>query len=141
MTASDHDHEKVQHIEPEHNVVNSLYADEDDSDVDSLSKTRTDLLVAVSEKELRKLRARERRNGSVWFGLGTFGMIGWSVAVPALIGIALGLWLDRHWPTPFSWTLTMLFLGFGIGCLNAWYWVTRERHQIDEIIDGNGVDD
>lgn len=99
------------------------------------SKTRTDLLAIVDEKEQRKLRARQRRNGSIWFGLGTFGMIGWSVAVPVLLGIASGLWLDRRWPTTFSWTLTMLFLGFTLGCLNAWYWVTRERRQIEQIVD------
>ena len=25
-----------------------------------------------------------------------------------------------------SWTLTFLFIGLGIGCLIAWYWVKRE---------------
>ena len=99
------------------------------------SKTRTDLLESISEKELRKLRARERHNGSVWFGLGTFGMIGWSVAVPALLGVAVGIWLDERWPATFSWTLTMLFLGFALGCLNAWYWVTRERQQIHRAVE------
>jgi predicted F0F1-ATPase subunit len=38
----------------------------------------------------------------VWFGLGMMGLIGWSVAVPTLLGAALGLWLDsRHPRKPF----------------------------------------
>ena len=26
------------------------------------------------------------------------GLIGWSVAVPTLLGAALGIWLDKHHP-------------------------------------------
>ncbi len=79
----------------------------------------------VQEKELRKLRARANPQ-SVWFGLGMFGLVGWSVAVPALVGIGLGVWIDRRWPSRFSWTLMLLFLGIAFGCLNAWRWVSRE---------------
>ena len=89
------------------------------------------LAVAVGEKETRKLRARRRREENVWFGLGMFGLVGWSVAVPTLALLALGIWIDRRWPTPYSWTLMLLLLGIGLGCLNAWYWVSRERHQIE----------
>jgi ATP synthase protein I len=60
-----------------------------------------------------------------------FGMIGWSVAVPTILGLALGLWLDRHWPLHFSWTLTLLLIGVALGCLNAWFWVSRERAPIE----------
>jgi ATP synthase protein I len=63
----------------------------------------------------------------VWFGLGMFGIVGWSVAIPTLAGIALGIYLDRHRPVGFSWTLTLLAVGVVIGCLNAWYWVQQER--------------
>jgi len=61
-----------------------------------------------------------------------FGVVGWSVAVPTLLGIALGLWLDRLWPGGFSWTLALLLAGVTLGCLNAWYWVSLERKGIDE---------
>ena len=53
--------------------------------------------------------ARSQR--SVWFGLGMFGLIGWSVAIPTLLGAALGQWVDKHYPGRFSWTLTLLLLG------------------------------
>jgi ATP synthase protein I len=60
-----------------------------------------------------------------------FGVIGWSVSVPTLIGIVLGVWLDRRWPGSFSWTLALLLAGVTVGCLNAWYWVSQEREEID----------
>ena len=60
-----------------------------------------------------------------------FGIIGWSVAVPTVACIALGVWIDTRWPSPYSWTLMLLFVGIVLGCVNAWYWVTRERRQID----------
>jgi ATP synthase protein I len=93
--------------------------------------TGHDLARTVGEKEARKLRARRRREESIWFGLGMFGMVGWSVAAPTLLLLALGVWIDRRWPGPYSWTLMLLLLGIGLGCLNAWYWVSRERRQIE----------
>lgn len=74
----------------------------------------------------RRLRARRRRARSVWFGLGMFGLVGWAVAVPTLIGIVLGLWLDQVAPQAFSWTLTLLLAGVVLGAINAWLWVERE---------------
>lgn len=83
----------------------------------------------VGRKAERKRRARDRRGPSAWFGLGMFGLVGWSVAVPTILGIALGIWLDRRWPGEVSWTLTFLFFGVGLGCLNAWYWVKQENRR------------
>jgi ATP synthase protein I len=74
----------------------------------------------------RRIRARRRRSRSIWFGLGMFGLVGWAVAVPTLIGIVLGLWLDRVAPQAFSWTLTLLLAGVVLGAINAWLWVERE---------------
>jgi ATP synthase protein I len=73
---------------------------------------------------------RERRRG-VWYGLGVFGMVGWSVTLPMLLGIALGWALDLRFSGRVSWTLTFLILGLVAGVLNAWYWVQRERRTIE----------
>ena len=89
------------------------------------------LIETVGRKEGRKLRARQRGGDSVWFGLGMFGIVGWSVAVPMLALLALGMWIDGRWPSPYSWTLMCLLLGIGLGCANAWYWITRERRAIE----------
>ena len=74
----------------------------------------------------RKLDALRSPDRSVWFGLGSIGLIGWSVVVPALLGTALGSWLDHHHPGRHAWTLALMFGGLSLGCLNAWRWVSQE---------------
>lgn len=84
----------------------------------------------VETKAARKLRAQRRKQRNFWAGVGMFGMVGWSVAVPTLLGAALGFWLDRHYPSVHSWTLTCLLAGLFLGCFNAWYWVDKENKAI-----------
>ncbi|MGA8854283.1 MAG: AtpZ/AtpI family protein [Christiangramia sp.] len=86
----------------------------------------------IGEKEKRKLKALHEDKRSVWAGLGTFGMVGWSVAVPTVLGIAAGLWLDENYPQPISWTITLLIVGLFIGCLIAWKWVARENKMMHQ---------
>ena len=89
-------------------------------------------------KARRKLQARRNPAPGVWFGLGMMGIIGWSVSVPTLLGAALGIWLDRRGGDTRSWTLALLVAGLGIGCLNAWFWVSRERTEMAEGEDQDG---
>ena len=93
-------------------------------------QARQELCRKVGTKESRKIRARREENRSVWFGLGMFGLVGWSVAIPTLAGIALGVWIDLKWPSRYSWTLMLLVIGIILGCVNAWFWVMRERKMI-----------
>jgi ATP synthase protein I len=86
----------------------------------------------VGASERRKLRSRRRRDRTLWIGVSTFGMIGWSVAVPTLLGAVLGLWLDRVWPAGFSWTVALILGGVVLGGLTAWHWVSRESRLIEE---------
>lgn len=82
----------------------------------------------VGEKEMRKVRARRAGDRSIWFGLGMFGVVGWSVAIPTLLGLALGIWIDASFPNRYSWTLMGLLIGLLVGCINAWYWLNSEGH-------------
>ncbi|MHB8067848.1 MAG: AtpZ/AtpI family protein [Desulfobaccales bacterium] len=86
----------------------------------------------TSRKEARKLKAKGRQGQGVWFGLGMFGLIGWSVALPALAGALLGAWIDRTWPSRYSWTLMLLLGGIILGSLNAWHWMGQERKKIEK---------
>ena len=88
-----------------------------------------DLEKQVGAKESRKMKGRREKDRSIWFGLGMFGLIGWSVAIPTLIGVAVGIWIDHTWPSRFSWTLMLLFIGVILGCVNAWHWVKRESRR------------
>jgi ATP synthase protein I len=84
----------------------------------------------VESKVIRKLKLKARVSRSVWMGLGTMGIVGWSVAVPTLLGLVLGIWVDKHYPTGFSWTLNLLIVGLIFGCLSAWLWVSKEGKAI-----------
>lgn len=90
---------------------------------------RKDFEHQVRQKSQRKLQAKQEGDRSLWLGIGVFGIVGWSVMVPTLLGIFLGIWLDRRFPSPYSWTLTGLFLGIVLGCWNAWSWIQREQNR------------
>jgi ATP synthase protein I len=83
----------------------------------------------VGRKAERRIKARQSGPRSVWFGMGMFGMVGWTVAVSTLLGVALGVWIDRTWPGRYSWTLTLLFAGLLAGLMNAWYWIRKESRD------------
>ena len=86
----------------------------------------------VARKEALRLRGLRHKDETVWFGLGMFGIIGWAVAIPSLVGVALGLWIDRTWPSQYSWALMFLIAGVIVGCINATYWVKKVRSKIIE---------
>jgi ATP synthase protein I len=96
------------------------------------SRNKQTLASQVGTKAERKLRARRNVKRTIWLGLGMMGLIGWSVAIPTLLGAVVGLWLDKHYPLSFSWTLTMLLTGLIIGCFNAWHWVTKEYNKMQQ---------
>jgi len=101
------------------------------------AKNRTAFSREVGAKAARKLKARRHATQGVWFGLGMMGLIGWSVAIPTLLGAALGLWLDKRHPGSYSWTLMLLVIGLGLGCLNAWHWVSKEDKEMREEQENN----
>jgi len=103
---------------------------------DKTAKPEPDFAEEIGAKAARKQKARKSTQG-VWFGLGMMGLVGWSVAVPTLLGAALGIWLDKHHPGKHPWTLALLVAGLAVGCLNAWHWVAKE----DKAMGGETEDD
>lgn len=79
----------------------------------------------------RKKRARNAPGASPLRGLGAFGMIGWSIAVPTVGGAFLGLWLNRVAPQDFSWPIALILGGVVIGAIIAWSWVDKESPDQD----------
>lgn len=111
------------------NSLNWVNVNESDRPAETSSGDSEKFQEEVEAKQERKLKARREERPKVWFGLGMFGLVGWSVAIPTLICIAIGVWIDATWPSRYSWTLMLLFVGIIIGCLNAWYWVQRESRR------------
>jgi len=88
---------------------------------------KPDRVAGKIERGAARIKAsRENPPPSPLRGLGTFGMIGWSVAVPTVGGVFAGHWLDRVAPQDFSWTLALLLAGAVLGAAIAWRWVVRE---------------
>ncbi len=83
----------------------------------------------VGDLEKRKLQVQREKN-SVWSGLGLFGIIGWSIVLPTVLGAASGIWLDNNYKGDFSWTLSLLVGGLMMGCVIAWNWIEKENKEI-----------
>ncbi|MFT5351353.1 MAG: ATP synthase protein I [Planctomycetota bacterium] len=96
------------------------------------SPGETEFSRQVGDMATRKVEAQRYVTKTVWSGLGMMGLIGWSVAMPTLLGAALGLWLDKHYAGTHSWALALLALGLILGCLNAWHWVAKEDREIHQ---------
>ncbi|MEW6519339.1 MAG: AtpZ/AtpI family protein [Thermodesulfobacteriota bacterium] len=82
----------------------------------------------VEKKYQKRQQARQEKQKPIFFGLGMFGTIGWTVAVPTVLGTFLGRWLDglHLLDNRISWTLTGLFGGLFLGAVAAWGWVKKE---------------
>ena len=86
-----------------------------------------DPLVSAVKKQSE--RARRARRPNLWGAFGVVGTVGWMVVLPALLGVAVGRYLDTHFNSGIFWTLSLLMLGLALGCMAAW------RH-IDEVMKG-----
>lgn len=81
---------------------------------------------AIGNRARRMQAARNNPGPSPLRGIGVFGMIGWSIAVPTVDGAFLGLWLDRVAPQDFSWPIALILGGVVAGALIAWNWIDKE---------------
>jgi ATP synthase protein I len=88
--------------------------------------TRPDRLdeLVRRQRERRERAVREGRR-SIGQDLAMIGVIGWTVVIPALLGILAGRWLDRRFDTGILWTLGLLVAGVTLGCALAWQRLNR----------------
>jgi ATP synthase protein I len=89
----------------------------------------------IGRRAADRLRARREPDRTLFHALASSGMVGWSVVVPTLLGLAAGSWLDRRFPAPWSWSLTLMLSGLALGCWNAWQWIVSREDDHDD--DGN----
>lgn len=105
--------------------------DEQSPDPEETDRERADALRrTIRRKSLRRERARRRRRSSVFSYLGFFGLVGWTVAVPTVGGLALGRFIDSAVDSERNFTIAFLLLGVTVGITTAWYWIQQEsRHD------------
>lgn len=77
----------------------------------------------VERKEERSRRAREAGDQTIRHGFGAFGVVGWSIVVPTLLGIVIGAWLDTRAGGGIRYTLSLMAAGLIIGLVNVWNWI------------------
>ncbi|MDH4319445.1 MAG: AtpZ/AtpI family protein [Desulfobulbaceae bacterium] len=82
----------------------------------------------VEEKARRRQKAEKEGSKPIFFGLGMFGVVGWTIALPTVVGVFLGRWLDglKSAESKVSWTLSCMFIGLIIGVVAAWQWMSKE---------------
>ena len=97
-----------------------------------VASDETNFSQQIGQQASRKLKAQRSSTKSIWFGLGMSGLVGWSVMVPALLGVAVGMWVDQRYPSSYSWTLMLMLIGLIIGCLNAWHWIDSQYKEMHE---------
>ncbi|MFC2968256.1 AtpZ/AtpI family protein [Acidimangrovimonas pyrenivorans] len=95
----------------------------------------------IARKAEHRVRARREGRHTVWFGVGMFGLVGWAVAVPTLLGVAVGRWLDARFADGPSWTMMGLLAGVALGSANAWWWVRRTGAWRGDGREGNDKED
>ena len=94
-----------------------------------MKKDKDDASAAIHRRAQRMQQTRDEPKYSPLTGLGVFGVIGWSVAIPTVGGAFLGLWLNRVAPQSFSWPIALILGGVVIGAMVAWNWVDKSADQ------------
>lgn len=70
-------------------------------------------------RERREAWEREGHRSALSY-LAAAGSVGWSVVLPALLGLAIGRWLDSRAGDGITWTAAGVFLGVALGSWTAW---------------------
>lgn len=84
---------------------------------------------AIRRRAQRMDESRKAPKYSPLSGLGVFGVVGWSVAIPTVAGAFLGMWLNRVAPQNFSWPIALILGGVVVGGLVAWSWIDKSQDQ------------
>ncbi len=89
---------------------------------------REDFMEKIENESEKKVKAR-KEGDQILFGLGAFGVVGWSVALPSILLTFLGIYLDKKSNLNISWTLTLMIMGLALGSYNAWYWISDKSKK------------
>ncbi len=77
-------------------------------------------------RQQRRERFEHEGERPIGKNLALMGSLGWLIVIPALLGIAAGVWLDRRFGTGVLWTGALLVAGVALGCWMAWQRIGEE---------------
>ena len=85
----------------------------------------------VFAREVRRRRDQHDKHvrdgdSSFWQSVGMMGTIGWSVAVPTVLGVLLGRWLDGRLDSAHVFMVFFMLVGLVTGCVTAWRMVAEK---------------
>ncbi|MFM0649610.1 AtpZ/AtpI family protein [Paraburkholderia bryophila] len=81
---------------------------------------------AARQASSRERLARNEPEPSLGSRLGQIGILGWSIVIPTLLGLAIGHWLDRYFGTRVFFSAPLLMVGAAFGLWSAWKWMHRQ---------------
>ena len=84
------------------------------------------LAQAARKAAERRDEIRRRPEPTLGARLGQIGVLGWTIVVPALIGLMLGRWLDQRWASGVFFSAPLTMLGAGLGLWLAFRWMSRQ---------------
>jgi len=116
-------------VTPRHDAdrPDAARTDTDRPDVDRADADR--IAQAARQAVLREHQASEEPEPSLGSRLGQIGILGWTIVLPTLLGLALGHWLDRHFATGVFFSAPLLIVGAGVGLWSAWKWMHRQTRR------------
>lgn len=84
---------------------------------------------SIRRSAKRMQHARSKPGESPLRGFGVFGIVGWSIAVPTVVGALLGNKLNTLAPQDFSWTIALILGGAVVGIIIALGWLSKEGEE------------
>jgi ATP synthase protein I len=86
-----------------------------------------DPLAATARKAAGRERGlRAHPEPSLGARLGQIGVLGWTIVLPALLGLFVGRWLDKAAHSGVFFSAPLVMLGAGLGLWLAWRWMSRQ---------------
>ena len=89
--------------------------------------TQERFLETLRHKRERAERNRREENPSFWSNVGLFGVVGWSITVPMVLGLLVGRLIDKRFDSGAVYTVFLMLVGLGFGCYNVWRLISRKR--------------
>lgn len=87
----------------------------------------------IAQKLIQKVDNRQKRGFiKINYNVAILSIYGWQVAIPVVLMLLLGRFLDRVYPQDqISWTLNFIIIGFILGFINANLWL-KKSYQVQK---------